>query len=124
MSTSFDDNKVRAAGDLAIALARPRPAGWHGALVARYANAHYAVALRPIGIAVRFGGAVVGLSGGGAVLTGPSGAPFSLRFGGDRRYWPHARAGVGPVVSAGYECAFASVCGGVVLAGVELYGAD
>jgi alpha-beta hydrolase superfamily lysophospholipase len=163
VSTSFEDHHVRAAGGLAIALARPRPVGWHGALVARYANAHYAVALRPIGIAVRFGGAVVGLSGGGAVLTGPSGAQFggaaglwyeqplgpvhlgvradyehafsagaqnagwllgSLRFGGDRRYWPHARAGVGPVVSAGYECAFASACGAVVLAGVELYGAD
>ena len=48
----------------------------------------------------------------------------SLRFGGDRTYWPHTAAGVGPIISGGYECAFADICSLVVLAGIELYGVD
>ena len=126
ISRGFDEKVTRFGGDIAIALARPRPIGWHGALTARYANTRYAIALKPIGVAVRFGGGVFGLSGGGALLTDAklgvaagalvraAGGPVhlgiradyehaffagarnvgcsigSLRFGGDRHYWPHA----------------------------------
>jgi len=159
ISRGFDEKVTRFGGEMAVNLARPRPVGWHGALTARLANTRYAVALKPIGVAVRFGGAVLGLSGGGALLTeaklgvaaggwyeqpaGPlhlgvradyehaffAGARNvgllvgSIRLGGDRSYWPHARAGVGPMVTGGYECQ-GDTCGFVALAGLELYGAD
>ncbi|HUS29496.1 MAG TPA: lysophospholipase [Kofleriaceae bacterium] len=159
ISRGFDEKVTRFGGEFALSLARPRPLGWHGQLTARYANTRYALALKPIGVAVRFGGAVVGLSGGGALLTGahPAGAASawyeqpagpvhlgiradyehaffdgarnvglligSLRLGGDRHYWPHAVAGVGPIVSGGYECQ-GDTCGFVALAGLQLYGAD
>jgi hypothetical protein len=159
ISRGFDEKVTRFGGELAISLARPRPFGWHGQLTARYGNARYAVALKPLGVAIRFGGAVIGLSGGGALLTdahpaaaagawyeqpaGPlhvgiradyehaffSGARnvglllASLRFGGDRHYWPHAVAGVGPILSGGYECQ-GDTCGFMALAGLQLYGAD
>jgi acylglycerol lipase len=159
ISRGFEEKVTRFGGDLAINLARPRPIGWHGALTARYANARYAIALKPIGIALRFGGSVVGLSGGGALLTDAefgvaAGAWFeqpagplhlgiradyehaffagarnvgllvgSVRPGGDRSYWPHARAGVGPIVSGGYECQ-GDTCGFMAMLGLQLYGAD
>ena len=159
ISRGFDEKVTRFGGEMAISLARPRPFGWHGQLTARYANTRYAFALKPIGIAVRFGGAVVGLSGGGALLTGahPAGAagawyeqpvgPLhlgiradyehaffagsrnvgllvgSIRLGGDRHYWPHAVAGVGPIITGGYECQ-GDTCGFLALAGLQLYGAD
>jgi hypothetical protein len=162
-SHSLDDSRTRFAGGLAIELARPRPIGWHGALTARWANTNYALALRPLGIALRFGGAVVGVSAGGAVMKGTQGAQLggaaglwyeqplgpihfglradyerglatnshnagwllgSVRLGGDRSYWPHTTAGVGPVISGGYECVFDDICSVVALVGIELYGAD
>jgi alpha-beta hydrolase superfamily lysophospholipase len=159
ISRGFDEQVTRFGGQLAVNLARPRPIGWHGALTARLANARYAIALKPVGVAVRFGGSVVGLSGGGALLTdaelgvaaggwfeAPAGplhvgiradyehAFFagarnvgllvgSLRLGGDRAYWPHARAGVGPIVSGGYECQ-GDTCGFMAMLGLQLYGAD
>jgi len=163
VSRSLDDSRTRFGGDLAVALARPRPVGWHGVLAARWANTNYAVDLRPLGIALRFGGAVVGVSGGGALAKGLSGPAFaaagglwyeqplgpihfglradyertlesvghnagfligSVRLGGDRSYWPHATAGVGPVISGAYECVFDDICSVVALVGIELYGAD
>lgn len=163
VSRSLDDHHQGFAGDLTVALARPRPLGWHGLFTARWANSNYAVDLRPLGIAVRFGGGVLGVSGGGALVRGTSGPQLgasgglwyeqplgpahlgiradyehafasgarnagwllgTVRFGGDRSYWPHARAGVGPIISGGYECAFADICSAVILAGFELYGAD
>ncbi|MBV8759472.1 MAG: lysophospholipase [Deltaproteobacteria bacterium] len=48
----------------------------------------------------------------------------TLRFGSDRTYWPHTRAGVGPIITGGYECAFADICSTVILGGIELYGVD
>jgi alpha-beta hydrolase superfamily lysophospholipase len=163
VSHSVDGDHYRFAGDFTLALARPRPIGWHGLFTARWANSNYAVDLRPLGIAVRFGGAVLGVSGGASLVRGASGPQLgaagglwyeqplgpahvgiradyehafasdarnagwllgTVRFGGDRSYWPHARAGVGPMFSAGYECAFADICSAVALAGFELYGAD
>ncbi|HEU4615671.1 MAG TPA: alpha/beta hydrolase [Kofleriaceae bacterium] len=159
ISRQFDTPGTRFGGNLAIQLARPRPIGWHGALTARLANTRYAIDLRPVGIAVRFGGGVIGLSAGGALVTdaklavsgggwfeAPAGplhvgvradyehAFFagarnvgmlvgSLRLGGDRAYWPHARAGVGPMLSGGYECQ-GDTCGFVAMLGLQLYGAD
>ncbi|HEX5059223.1 MAG TPA: alpha/beta hydrolase [Kofleriaceae bacterium] len=159
ISRGFDEKVTRFGGELAINLARPRPFGWHGAFTARLANTRYAVALKPLGVAARFGGAVFGLSGGGALLTdahvgvaaggwyeqpagplhlgiradyehaffaGARNVGFlvgSLRFGGDRAYWPHARAGVGPIVSGGYECQ-GDTCGFTAMLGLQLYGAD
>jgi hypothetical protein len=159
ISRGFDEKVTRFGGELAVNLARPRPFGFHGAFTARYGNARYAIDLRPIGVAARFGGAVIGLSGGGTLLTdahfgvsagawyeqplGPmhlgvradyehgffAGARNvgllvgSLRLGGDRAYWPHARAGVGPMVSGGYECQ-GDTCGFMAMLGLQLYGAD
>jgi hypothetical protein len=163
VSRSLDDDSLHFGGDVALAIARPRPIGWHAALTARWANTHYALALRPVGVAVRFGSAMVGVSGGVALVKGFDGPQFggggglwyeqplgpahfgvradyehafasgsrnagwllgSLRFGGDRTYWPHAAAGVGPVITGGYECAFADICSVVILGGIELYGVD
>jgi alpha-beta hydrolase superfamily lysophospholipase len=159
ISRGFQEKVTRFGGEFALSLARPRPVGWHGQLTARYANTRYAVALKPVGVALRIGGAVVGLSGGGALLTdahpavaagfwyeqpaGPlhvgiradyehaffAGARNvgllvgSLRVGGDRHYWPHAVAGVGPIVTAGWE-GQGDIGGFVALVGLQLYGAD
>lgn len=163
ISRSLDDDSLHFGGDLAIAIARPRPLGWHAALTARWANTHYAVALRPIGAALRLGHTMIGISGGVALVKGFDGPQVggggglwieqplgplhlgvradyerafatnarnagwlvgSLRFGGDRTYWPHTAAGVGPIITGGYECAFADICSVVILGGIELYGVD
>lgn len=142
------------AGRIAIELARPSPIGWHGALTARLLDGHYAIALRPIGVALHVGGTSFGIDGGGSLVTGTtlalSGGAWleqslgpvhlggfaeldhrdasvylvggTLRLGGDRGYWPGARAGVGPMISAGAECA--SDCGWFAIVGLELFGAD
>ncbi len=47
----------------------------------------------------------------------------TLRIGGDRAYWPHARAGIGPAISGAYECV-GDACGWSALLGVQLYGVD
>ncbi len=47
----------------------------------------------------------------------------AFRFGGDRDYWPHARAGIGPIVSGG-GLEVAGTWGWFVGLGLELYGAD
>jgi hypothetical protein len=44
----------------------------------------------------------------------------TLRLGRDRRYWPHAHAGVGPMLSAGYD----RYSGTFAMLGLELFGAD
>ncbi len=163
ISRSLDDSSLHFGGDLAVAIARPRPFGWHAALTARWANTHYAVALRPVGAALRLGRAMIGISGGIALVKGFDSAQVggggglwieqplgpvhlgvradyehafatgsrnagwlvgSLRFGGDRTYWPHTAAGVGPIITGGYECAFADICSVVILGGIELYGVD
>jgi alpha-beta hydrolase superfamily lysophospholipase len=147
------------AGRFAAQLARPRPIGWHGALIAQRLGGVTTLALHPLGVAGRFGAAVVGVSGGvsfagsslafalsgGAWLEAPIGplhlggfaqldhttgasldftqAGGSLRLGRDRAYWPHAVAGVGPVVAAGVDHA-GSATGWFVMAGLQLYGAD
>ncbi len=150
------------AGDLSVELARPAPLGWHGALTARIAGDYKALALRPIGIAARFGAAMVGVSAGGALLTGthfafaagadaelplgpihasltgewarasdgpgPLGSTQlwtggALRLGGDRSYWPHASAGVGPMIGGGLAW-LGDTHAWVITAGLELYGAD
>ncbi|HTR51503.1 MAG TPA: lysophospholipase [Kofleriaceae bacterium] len=143
------------AGRFALELARPAPIGWHGALTAYWLDGDWGVAVRPIGIAARFWGTVIGVSGGATLTTGDTFAysgggwlerslgPIghlttfvdvdhrgstavlgggTLRLGGDRRYWPGARAGVGPVVSAG--TLHQDGWGWFVTAGLELYGAD
>lgn len=69
ISYGFDEQRTRFGGDLAVALARPRPVGFHGTFTARYANARYAIGLKPLGAAVRFGGGMVGLSAGIALVT-------------------------------------------------------
>jgi alpha-beta hydrolase superfamily lysophospholipase len=52
----------------------------------------------------------------------------SLRLPSDRYYWPHARAGVGPVLVGGRACTKVPVgdfgCAWFALIGLELYGAD
>jgi hypothetical protein len=159
ISRGFAEQRTRFGGELAINLARPRPIGWHGSFTARIANARYAIALKPLGVALRFGAGVVGLSAGGALLTDthfgvaaglwyeqPAGPVHlgiradyehgffagarnvgllvgSLRLGGDRAYWPHARAGVGPMLTGGYECQ-GDTCGFLALLGLQLYGVD
>jgi len=159
ISYGFDEKRTRFGGDLAIAIARPRPLGFHGTFTARYANARYAIGLKPVGAAVRFGGSMVGLSAGVALVTDaqfafaatgmyeqPAGplhvgiradyehAFFAgarnegllvgtLRLGGDRHYWPHAQAGVGPTLALGYECQ-GDTCGMIALLGLQLYGVD
>ena len=143
------------AGRVAIELARPAPLGWHGSLTAHWIDGNWGVALRPIGVAARFWGAIVGVSGGATLTTGETFA-FSgggwlerslgpighlttfaevdhrgstavlgggtLRIGGDRRYWPRARAGVGPAISVGTQ--HEGGWGWFATVGLELYGAD
>jgi alpha-beta hydrolase superfamily lysophospholipase len=152
-------------GTASIQLARPRPLGWHGGITAQLVGDYRAVALRPVGIALRGGGAVIGASAGGALITGakfalsyaawaelplgpahigllgermrrvtnthdhgPLGSDqlftsLTIRYGGDRYYWPHARAGIGLAFSGGYAWRadepswFATI-------GLGLYGAD
>jgi acylglycerol lipase len=162
-SHSLDDSNNHFSGDVAVALARPRPVGWHGAFTARRIDTHSMLELRPIGIALRVGGAAIGVSGGGSWFAGSGTSQFgaaaglwyeqplgpihfglradyertfetgghnfglllgSVRLGGDRSYWPHTTAGVGPIISGGYECAFDDICSVVALVGIELYGAD
>src|SRR3569623_157127 len=68
ISRSLDDDSLHFGGDLAVAIARPRPIGLHAALTARWANKHYAAELRPNGAAVRLGRTMIGISGGIALL--------------------------------------------------------
>lgn len=159
VSRAVDDDSLHFAGDLAVALARPQPIGWHGALVARMINTGYSLALRPLGLGVRAGSTLFALSAGAALITdtnfagtgglfieqplGPShislradytrrfesGSPNlytlvgALRFGGDRRYWPPAAAGVGPVLVGSYDCAD-DVCAWALMAGLHFYAVD
>jgi esterase/lipase len=157
------------AGRLAVEMARPRPLGWHGALVAERLGGVTVVELQPAGVAVRSNAIVLGVSGGGS-LVGPqdghtlafalsggawaevplgpvhlgaygqldhplgsdSGVTYelagaSLRLGRDKPYWPHAHAGVGPMVSGGVIRASTDAASGsawFVMAGLQLYGAD
>ena len=46
-----------------------------------------------------------------------------LRFGGDRTYWPHAHAGIGPALFGGLDWGEQGR-GWFLLAGLEIYGAD
>jgi alpha-beta hydrolase superfamily lysophospholipase len=159
IARSTDGGGTYAAGTFALSLARPRPLGWHGALTARRVAGGYSIALRPIGIALRSGATMIGVSGGVSLLTdtelggtagatleqplGPlhialhadlerpfaSGSAFTtwvagtLRLGGDRAYWPHARAGIGPAVTGGYQCTDGA-CGFAALLGLQMYGVD
>ena len=151
ISRGFDEKVTRFGGELAINLARPRPIGFHGAFTARVGNTRYAIDLRPLGVAFRFGGAVVGLSGGGALLTdahsasppaaGTSNPPgrctsASAPITSTRSSPVHAmsvcssarsgsvviarigraRAGVGPMLTGGYECQ-GDACGFLALVG-------
>lgn len=58
------------AGTTSLQLARPRPLGWHGGLTAQRVGSYKAVALRPLGFALRAGGAVIGASAGAGFITG------------------------------------------------------
>ncbi|HEU0029690.1 MAG TPA: alpha/beta hydrolase [Kofleriaceae bacterium] len=58
-------------GSLAVEVARPSPIGWHGDLVVRVTDL-WSVALRPLGIAFRSGPRVIGLAGGGSLVSGTS----------------------------------------------------
>jgi acylglycerol lipase len=49
---------------------------------------------------------------------------LSIRYGGDRYYWPHAVAGVGPVVTAGFAWASSASADFFVTLGLQLYGTD
>lgn len=57
-------------GSLAVNLARRRPIGFHLALVGRFVGDFRTVSLRPLGVAVRAGAAVLGISAGAAFITG------------------------------------------------------
>jgi acylglycerol lipase len=48
---------------------------------------------------------------------------LSVRFGGDRYYWPHARAGVGPYLAGGFAWA-GDVRATLITIGLHMYGAD
>jgi hypothetical protein len=77
-----------------------------------------------------FGGLVIRERGiTNTTVHGPLGADLfwtglSARFGSDREYWPHARAGVGPVVSGALVWIGDQPAGWVVTAGLQLYGVD
>ena len=47
----------------------------------------------------------------------------ALRLGGDRHYWPHARAGVGPVIDGGLAWLGSSHAWSITI-GYEIYAAD
>ena len=49
---------------------------------------------------------------------------LSIRYGGDRHYWPHAAAGVGPVITGGVDWVGAASADWFVTLGLQLYGAD
>jgi len=70
VSRAVDGGDVHFAGDVAVALARPQPIGWSGALIARMFGDGYAIALRPLGLGVRAGRTLFALSGGAALVTG------------------------------------------------------
>jgi len=154
------DGATDLALELAVNLARPRPVGLDGALTARIAGDVKSIAVRPLGIAGRLGGSVLGISIGPALVNGPKLA-FStglwaeqpvgpahvgalaewqrrfddvadkdlvttqllVRFGGDRYYWPHARAGVGPYLAGGFVFA-GDARATLVTVGLHIYGAD
>lgn len=48
---------------------------------------------------------------------------LTLRFGGDRAYWPHARAGIGPAVTGALACTDGN-CAWAALLGLQMYGVD
>jgi hypothetical protein len=48
---------------------------------------------------------------------------LSLRFPGDKSYWPNAHAGVGPVIQAG-SAWLQDQQAWIVTAGLQVYGAD
>lgn len=48
----------------------------------------------------------------------------SLRYGGDRHYWPHAAAGVGPVFTGGIDWVGSAAVDWFVTVGLQLYGVD
>ncbi len=154
------------AGTASVQLARPRPLGWHGGITAQWVGDYKAVGLRPLGVAVRLGPAVAGISVGGSAITGGhfavSGAgwfevpvgpahfgglvirergitntnhhgpldadlfwtSFSARFGSDRWYWPHTRAGVGPVISGAFLWVGDQPRAWSATLGLQLYGVD
>ncbi len=66
------------AGTTSLQLARPRPVGWHGGFTSQLVGDYKAVALRPVGVALRGGGAVLGVSAGGGFITG---GYFALSYG-------------------------------------------
>ncbi|MFN0252651.1 MAG: lysophospholipase [Kofleriaceae bacterium] len=49
---------------------------------------------------------------------------LSVRYGGDRRYWPHAVAGVGPVITGGIDWVGSAPADWFITLGLQLYGAD
>jgi acylglycerol lipase len=79
------------AGDIAINIARPEPFGWHAALDAWTANRSYAIALRPLGIAVTRRAVAIGISAGLALVHyGPledTGLDDGLRFAYSGALW-------------------------------------
>jgi hypothetical protein len=48
---------------------------------------------------------------------------LTLRLGGDRAYWPHANAGIGPAVTGAVACTDGN-CAWAALLGLQLYGVD
>jgi len=160
------DDDVGFAGLASVQLAKLRPLGWHGAITAQLLGDFKAASLRPIGLAVRAGGAALGVSGGIAAITdknialsfgafgevgvgpahvsllaerargiqntndhGPLASDLlltaiSLRFGGDRTYWPHAVAGVGPIATGGITWTGSAPSDWFLTLGLQLYGAD
>jgi acylglycerol lipase len=69
------------AGRLAFELARPRPVGWHGGLVAQRLGNLTTIGVQPLGIAVRLGAAVIGIAGGASIVDG-SGQDLALALSG------------------------------------------
>jgi hypothetical protein len=49
---------------------------------------------------------------------------LSIRYGGDRYYWPHAAAGVGPVFTGGIDWVGSAPADWFLTVGLQLYGAD
>ncbi|MGE0395830.1 MAG: lysophospholipase [Kofleriaceae bacterium] len=48
----------------------------------------------------------------------------SIRYGGDRHYWPHAVAGVGPVITGGIDWVGSAPADWFLTLGLQLYGVD